>query len=209
MEMDKDKEVHVRNRNRVRDNSRAIEIIKYCSGDISPVKVGTRIFSIRKAHSLTQDDMAKQLNLSVSGLRRLEAGESFPNGLTLVRLHEVYGVDLLWLLYGTHTSHMDILTSLSAETDDVKFDVFTRLFSYFAARDCKSFIPAHGKCAGVEHFSEWDGTFYKPASAALKTAEELVYEDGACFDFKKQKEYIETYMPEASDTLLKLKELFD
>lgn len=202
-----------RKRSRIRDSKDALEIIKYCSEDLSPEKVGERIFSIRKAHSLRQEDMALQLNLSVSGLRRLEAGLSFPNGLTLVKLHEQFGVDILWLLYGTHSSHMDILTLLSAEDDSVKFDIFTRLFSYFSSHDCKSFIPSHGRCAGVEHFSEWDGTFYKPIPSANTSSPilgEKQYQEGVSFEGKEgkySKEYLDTHVPELSETLLRLKDI--
>lgn len=190
---------------RLRLDSNGSVLKKHFPGEISALQIGARIFSIRKSLGITQEEMADKLNISQSGFRRLESGSAFPNGVVLVGLHEIYGVDLTWLLYGTHSSHMDILDAIAAETEQVKFDIFTRLFSYFITKDNRCLLPTNKECDGVEHFAAWNGAYYIPVSECV--SDEKEYKNGKVFD-TSYKDYIETYMPESLQHATSLLELF-
>ena len=151
--------------------------------DIKEVEIGKRLRMVRHAYGETLDEMCEKLQLSNGGLRKLETGVTCPGGKTLMLLHEVYGVDITWLLYGIHTTYQDILCALSGQDDRVKFDVFVRLFSYFAAGDYMALVPSFGRCAGVEHFAKWNETFYRPLEPSdTENADAASFEHGNTFD---------------------------
>lgn len=187
-------------------SSKISNIKQYVDGEISAKQVGLRIFSIRKTLNITQESMSEALNISPSGLRRLESGNAFPSGPTLIMLHEVYGVDLLWLLYGTHSLRMDILNAIASSSDDIKFDVFTRLYSYFTTRDPRSFLISNSQMGNVEHFAKWNhSTYYMPIDEE-ETCDEKEYHAGDSFDVDFE-DYINTYYPDAPEHLSVLIEL--
>lgn len=122
--------------------------------------IGQRVHLIRKSNHLTIRAIAKSLGISDGTFRRIEDGVHYPSGQILILLHEVYGVDITWLLYGTHSTHDDILTALQTESEQSKFDIFVRLFSYFASEDALSLVAAYNNCSGIEHFAKWNGDYY-------------------------------------------------
>ena len=123
--------------------------------------IGERLRSIRTTIGLTLDSMSEKLSSSRSGYRKMEIGEAFPNGQTLFLLHDEFGVDIVWLLYGRHSTHSDILRYLRNEDECVKFDIFVRLYSYFSTKEQASLVPFHDCCEGVEHFAKFgnDGLY--------------------------------------------------
>lgn len=160
--------------------------------DIDTNAIGKRLRMIRNSMHLTLDEMSEKLCLSYGGLRKLESGIVGPSARTLILLHENYGVDLVWLLYGRHTTLNDILSGLYVLDERSKFDVFTRLFSYFVTHDDTSLVPGHGRCAGVEHFAKWDSTFYRPLKPEEPADNEILYTDDTTFNYDEIESQIES-----------------
>lgn len=145
--------------------------------DIDTVGIGKRMCAVRESVGYTAEAMAERLKVSYSGLRKVELGESVPSARMLFGLHELLGIDLVWLLYGKHTLHDDLLSALYATDDAVKFDIFVRLFSYFSTNDNTVFSPSNNKCGSVQHFAKWDFPLYRPLQKDETPDEETEYED--------------------------------
>lgn len=168
------------------DDGRVLDFTYIRTNDLDQEAVGDRIKAIRLANNLTLEKMAESLNISLSGLRKLETGLAFPSGKNIFLLHEIYGVDISWLLYGVHSNHMSILEALQAETDESKFDIFTRLYSYFSTHDTMCLVESYGKAPGTEHFANWDGVYFKEIkpveSSDYEDKKETTYEVGKMYD---------------------------
>jgi len=61
---------------------------------------GKRLKKWRSAQGLTQQCLADALEITVSTISHSERGRSLLTPVVLVRLHDVYGVSLNWLLLG-------------------------------------------------------------------------------------------------------------
>lgn len=57
-------------------------------------RIGRRIRAFRKLKRIQQIEMAKQINVSVTVLGRLERGEKIPEQTTLVKIAEVLQIDI-------------------------------------------------------------------------------------------------------------------
>ena len=57
-----------------------------------------RLFTYRKSQNLSQEDMAELCSLSSRGYKDLELGIRVPNLDTVLRLHQITGIDLHSLL---------------------------------------------------------------------------------------------------------------
>lgn len=60
--------------------------------------VGERLKTARTKKSLTQDEVAKELNISRTVLSRYENGKLEPNLETLAKLIDLYEVSANWIL---------------------------------------------------------------------------------------------------------------
>ena len=60
---------------------------------------------------------------------------------------------------------MDILIAISTQDDSRKFDLFTRLYSYFSVEhDPAVFSPSrNNECKNVDHFATWVDGVYLPS----------------------------------------------
>lgn len=66
--------------------------------------VGDSIASLRKRAGLSQDQLAKQINVSASTIGMYEQGRREPSIRTLIALSQVFGVSLDYLLTGAEAS---------------------------------------------------------------------------------------------------------
>ena len=75
--------------------------------------IGSRIKAARKLKGITQEELAEQLHVSVSCISRCETGTAMSSVENLLRIAEVLGVGVEYLLYDYMTDHavMDALTS--------------------------------------------------------------------------------------------------
>ena len=69
--------------------------------------VGERITVLRKRAKLSQEQLAKQLNVSASTIGMYEQGRREPSIRTLIALSQTFGVSLDYLLTGAEASERD------------------------------------------------------------------------------------------------------
>ena len=73
-----------------------------------------RLQKIRKRHGFTQNEVAKELNISQVNMSHYETGIREPDIETLAQLAEFYGVSTDWLIgYGEQPSKYSICALLS------------------------------------------------------------------------------------------------
>lgn len=149
---------------RPRDHADELKTYYKKIDDIDAVKVGKRIFKVRTGLGMSLDQFGKALHLSYNSISKMELGRVPPNARTVVLMHSLYGVDPVWLLFGRHTTHMDILNTLSCCNDSILFDVFVRLYSYFGSddRDKICLVPNCKAAKGVTDFAKWQDGLYRP-----------------------------------------------
>lgn len=58
------------------------------------IKIGQRIVQLRELKGLKQIDLASQLNIEDSALRRIESGRTNPTTKTLYKISKVLEVDI-------------------------------------------------------------------------------------------------------------------
>lgn len=169
---------HKRGQTRPRDETLLLPLYYKKVDDIDAIAVGNRLAAVRIALRMSMREFGENLQLSPDGISKMERGDIAPGGRTLILLHEFYGVDIQWLLFGCHTTHMDLLNVLSNMDDAIKFDIFTRLYSYFSNpkwNDKICFIPNHRTAKNVTHFAKWEHTLYRPISDGEKMDDEVEF----------------------------------
>lgn len=159
----KDKKISERG-TRPRDHADELNTYYKKIDDIDTEEVGRRILQVRTRLGMSLDQFGRSVHLSYNSISKMELGKVPPNARTVVLLHSLYGVDPVWLLFGRHTTHMDILNTLSCCNDKVLFDVFVRLYSYFSSdeRDKICLVPNCRSAKGVTNFSKWQDGLYRP-----------------------------------------------
>lgn len=65
--------------------------------------IGQRIWYLRITNHMTQDALAKRLYVSGNTISSWEHGRTEPNLETIVKLSELFGVSLLYLITGEST----------------------------------------------------------------------------------------------------------
>lgn len=68
--------------------------------DVAPMSLGSRIYEQRTKHNLSQVDLADLLEVSRQSVSKWETDASVPDLDKLVRMCEVFGVSLDWLVLG-------------------------------------------------------------------------------------------------------------
>ena len=73
---------------------------KYAAGGMDPekVEVGRRIRQAREAKDLSQNDLARHLNLTGGAIGQWELGITIPRAQTIIRLTRLLGVSYEWLM---------------------------------------------------------------------------------------------------------------
>lgn len=143
--------------------------------DFDAVAIGERIRQVREKMHMSASLFASLCSLTAGGLRKLEKGLTFPSSRTLYILHETFGVDIQWLLFGCHSTEDSILTALYASPDEVLFDVFCRLYSYFQTGDRISFSSCT-KLPHLSHFAKLERDVYRPLKEGEQPDDEVVFE---------------------------------
>lgn len=78
------------------------------------------LISLRKAHNLTQQDVANYLNYTDKAVSRWETGESLPDISILQKLAEYYGVDFNYLI----STHSEPITPEAPSASHIKVAIF-------------------------------------------------------------------------------------
>ncbi len=82
---------------------------------------GDKIRVLREEKNLTQDDLAKQLNLSKANISRYEIGSRQPSIETIVKISEFFNVSLDWLFGRSIIKHFTYVnnTPRNFDTNDL------------------------------------------------------------------------------------------
>lgn len=143
--------------------------------DFDPVAIGKRIRQVREELRMSVTLFSSLCSITGGGLRKLEKGVIFPSSRTIYILHETFGVDIQWLLFGCHSTENSILTALYASSDEVLFDVFCRLYSYFQTGDRISFSSCTN-LPHLSHFAKLEQDVYRPLKDGEQPDDEVVFE---------------------------------
>lgn len=69
---------------------------------MSSVEIGARLRTVRG--DLSQREFAERLSTSSGRISEVEGGKTIPGGEFLLRLHQGFGTDIVWLLTGVHAA---------------------------------------------------------------------------------------------------------
>lgn len=61
-------------------------------------KLSERLLQLRKSQNMTQEDLAKAMEIAYRSYRRYEAGEREPDASTLIQMADYYGVSIDYLV---------------------------------------------------------------------------------------------------------------
>lgn len=99
-------------------------------------KLGARIKEERKVRGLTQEQLAEKIEITPKYLSRLEGGQQSPSIETLIKLTEIFDIELLELFdfdhIGTSKELRARLTKFINELDDQKLPVAVKVLKAVA-----------------------------------------------------------------------------
>ena len=76
--------------------------------DLKDVSVGKNIAELRKNKGVTQEQLAKAINISFQAVSKWENGVSVPDTLVLPRIADYFNVSIDYLIYGEHIIYDNI-----------------------------------------------------------------------------------------------------
>lgn len=124
--------------------------------------IGQRFLSFRQSLHYIACDFSRVLDVSPSGLKKMESGDLHVTGLVLLRLHALLGLDLNWLIFGASTSASECISVLSSdgfyETD--LFDIFIRLYSFLISKD-RACLSGATSLPFIDHFAKYDEKLHR------------------------------------------------
>lgn len=99
-------------------------------------KLGARIREERKVRGLTQEQLAEKIEITPRYLSRLEGGQQSPSIETLIKLTEIFDIELLELFdfghIGTSKELRARLTKFINELDDQKLQLAVKVLKAVA-----------------------------------------------------------------------------
>lgn len=90
------------------------------------MNLGERLFELRKAKNLTQDDVAEKLNVTRQTVSKWETAQSTPDFDKIVPLCELYGISPNELLIGEKQETVDSENNDGFNLNEAKKHLFTR-----------------------------------------------------------------------------------
>ena len=98
------------------------------------MKIGEKIYSLRKKYNLSQEDLANELNVSRQTVSKWEVGESCPDFDKIVPLCELFGISTEELLRDKKIEEKEDNTPPEKKVDVVKAVLICiSIFTYFLA----------------------------------------------------------------------------
>lgn len=106
--------------------------------------ISEKILKLRKAHNLSQEHLAEQLNVSRQSVSKWETGQSVPETEKLIGLSEIFNVTIDYLLKPSEIDEISIRTEIlekqqqqlvekERKNDRVRFIVLSCLATYLIA----------------------------------------------------------------------------
>lgn len=91
-----------------------------------------RIHNFRMNNSLTQKEIAASIDMSLSGLKKIETGQTNVSVPYLIKMHKEYGLSADYVLFGETESVDAILDSVKCLDYKDKLLLYTSLFAYLS-----------------------------------------------------------------------------
>lgn len=88
------------------------------------MKLPDKIIKLRKAHNLSQEDLAEKLNVSRQAISRWENGTALPDAQNVLQISKLFGVTTDYLLNDDYESDRDI-PAIQTSTKEVE-DLFSK-----------------------------------------------------------------------------------
>lgn len=99
-------------------------------------QAGARIKKIRETLNMKQKDFAQKLGISAPTLSELEAGNNKPSFDTIIKLSELFNINLYFILFGKgemfENPLLEFLFNLNEADMVIKFDYLKEFLGYFA-----------------------------------------------------------------------------
>lgn len=100
------------------------------------IESGKRLKLLREQLGYTQEQFAEKLDISVSTVKKMEAGEHNISMETQRKLKSTFDhVSIEYLVFGNHKGINDIWTQLLVSDEWEKFIIFQRLLAHFMLND--------------------------------------------------------------------------
>lgn len=96
------------------------------------MKIGEKIYSLRKEHNLSQEDLANELNVSRQTVSKWETGESCPDFDKIVPLCEIFGISTEELLRNRKIENESIIQEEKVDVTKATL-ICISIFLYFVA----------------------------------------------------------------------------
>lgn len=96
------------------------------------MKIGEKIYSLRKEHNLSQEDLANELNVSRQTVSKWETGESCPDFDKIVPLCEIFGISTEELLRNRKIENKSIIQEEKVDVTKATL-ICISIFLYFVA----------------------------------------------------------------------------
>ena len=98
------------------------------------MKIGEKIYSLRKKYNLSQEELANELNVSRQTVSKWEVGESCPDFDKIVPLCELFGISTEELLRDKKIEEKEVVASTEKKVDITKAVLICiSIFLYFLA----------------------------------------------------------------------------
>lgn len=123
--------------------------------------IGRRIRQFREKRGYTLNSFAQQLDISISSMQKIEYGYLTPSLKSIINMHQAYGVDIYYILFGTRTFHNDVLSALQGLSREELFDIYNRLYVYFSCNSENALQPENGSLPLAPGCAGWDGTYFR------------------------------------------------
>lgn len=98
-------------------------------------QAGARIRKIREALNMKQKDFAQKLGISAPTLSELEAGNNKPSFDTIIKLSELFNINLYYVLFGKgdmlENPLLEFLFNIKDGDMVLKFDYLKEFLEYF------------------------------------------------------------------------------
>lgn len=82
--------------------------------------LGQRIKLLRKKFQMTQKDLAERLNVTFQQIQKYEKGRNFPSYITLIKIAELFKVDIRYLYKNMTVNKLNDSTIIPEEDKGVK-----------------------------------------------------------------------------------------
>lgn len=130
------------------------------------MKLSDKIVALRKASSMSQEELAEKLNLSRQAVSRWEMGTAMPDALNILQLSKLFGVTTDYLLNDDFESDNDLPKIKEIKSSNLKqlfiwlvtLEVMVLLLQFMttfllqnAFFACLSFVPFVGLIGGFEY----------------------------------------------------------